>query len=182
VKGNFGDSWTYPNYGYYYVEGNEQANYVSADSGSEYTIITYGLVGNNGTTGLLNLDISTGGQADFQVQAFIGYNTRTTYMTGIGEGHRDVFTGETSGWSSTQTLIIDAYSVKEPEQSQVNPNETSAPNQQLDAQSAVTQPGIDWTQISLLAALGVIVALLALIALVHRNKKRGSKSDLLSTK
>ena len=92
------------------------------------------------------------------------------------------FTGEKSGWSNTQTLIIDVNSVKESEQSTGKPNETSVLNQHLDAQSAVTQPGIDWTQISLLAALGVIVALLALIALVHRNKKRGSRSNLLITK
>jgi hypothetical protein len=170
VKGHFGDSWTYPNYGYYYVEGNEQANYVSADSGSEYTIITYGLVGNNGTTRLLNLDISTGGQADFQVQAFIGYNTRTTYMTGIGEGHRDVFTGETSGWSSTQTITIDVDSVGVPEQSQVNPNETSAPNQQLGAHSTVTQSGISWIEIGLFAALGVIATLLIGVIALARKK------------
>jgi hypothetical protein len=44
VKGHFGDSWTYPNFRYYYVEGDEEANYVGADMGSDYTVVMYGLV------------------------------------------------------------------------------------------------------------------------------------------
>lgn len=108
VKGHFVDYWAYPDYGYYYVEGDGEANYVGADMGSEHTVISYGLVGNNGTNSYLCLDISAGGQADFQVRAFIGYVTRTTTMTWLGESHRDVFTGENSDWSNTQTLAIPA--------------------------------------------------------------------------
>jgi hypothetical protein len=119
MKGNFGNSWGYPDYSSYEEVDNTGArvNYVGAYLDSEYTLMTYGLVGNNGTLGLLNLDISAGGQADFQVQAFIGYKTRVndTYVPGIPVNdptdpipHHYVFTGETSGWSNTQTITIPA--------------------------------------------------------------------------
>lgn len=152
MKGHFGDSWTYPNFGYYYVEGDEEANYVGANTGSDYTIITYGLIGNNGTKDYLNLDISARGQADFQVRAFIGYYTRTTTMTYLGESHRDVFTGETSDWSNTQTITIDTQ----------NPTVLS------------------WTEITLFTALGVIVALvIAVIALVRRRRSLQNANSTL---
>jgi hypothetical protein len=46
----------------------------------------------------------TGGQVDFQVQAMIGYVHREITVPVPGTGW--VFTGETSGWSDTQTLTI----------------------------------------------------------------------------
>ncbi|MEM2098196.1 MAG: hypothetical protein QXU99_00410 [Candidatus Bathyarchaeia archaeon] len=149
VKEQFGDSWTYPNFGYYYVEGDEEANYVGADMGSDYTVITYGLIGNNGTKDSLCLDISAGGQVDFQVRAFIGYYTRTTTMTALGESHRDVFTGETSDWSTTQTITIGANNAEVTNQSQANPN--------------VTQSSFNWTEIITFVMLGIVVALLVVV-------------------
>jgi hypothetical protein len=106
MKGHSGDSWTYPNYGDYYTEGKPEINYIRANTDSDFTVITYGLVGNNGTVGYYCFDIPAGGKADFQVQAFIGYHNRTTIMGILGESHRDVFTGETSDWSNTQTITI----------------------------------------------------------------------------
>ncbi|NLB55065.1 MAG: hypothetical protein GX811_04755 [Lentisphaerae bacterium] len=130
------------------------------------------------------MNIPLGGQVDFQVEAMVGWVSRVDNPDAASQFGRYIwqFTGENSGWSSTQTITIGENSGGEPEQSSVNPNEMSVPNQQLGAQSAVMQPGIDWTQISLFAALAVIVALLAVIALVHRNRKSGSRSDLLSVK
>jgi hypothetical protein len=146
VKGYFGDSWGYPNFGYYYVEGDAEANYVGADIGSNYTVITYGLVGNNGTQGYLCLDISAGGQADFQVRAFIGYDTRTTSMTPLGESYRDVFTGETSDWSSTQTLTIPT-----------SPSPTGSPPPEL---------------LAIILAVALIVAIIGAGLLVYFKKRR----------
>jgi hypothetical protein len=144
-----------------------------AQSSSEYTVIS------------CSADYPDDGQVDFQVQALAGYYTE--WWPALGGPVKWKFTGQLSNWSNTQTIRMSDGVVS----TSPNPTEspTATPSQepavikgQTGAQSAVTQPGIDWTQISLLAALGVIVALLALIALVHRNKKRGSKSDLLSTK
>jgi hypothetical protein len=102
-KGHFGNSWGYLDTGYYGLDNH----YVDADLDSDYTVLTYGLVGNNGTLSLLNLDISSGDQVDFRVQAFIGYNTRIhESWTPFGEVYHYVFTGETSDWSNTQTLTI----------------------------------------------------------------------------
>lgn len=165
VKGHFGDSWTYPNFRYYYVEGDEEANYVGADMGSDYTVVMYGLVGNNGTKDYLCLDISAGGQADFQVRAFIGYYTRTTTMTALGESHRDVFTGETSDWSNTQTITVGANNAEVTDQGQANPN--------------VTQSGFNWTEIALFAALGVIVVLVIVVVALVR-KRRGLQNTNLT--
>jgi len=178
VKGSFSEEWT---------ELYRASDGYPTQSDSESTVISLGTLRKDGLSlesGTVAMNIPLGGQVDFQVEAMVGWVSRVYNpdATNQIEMYPWRFTGEKSGWSNTQTLIIDVNSVKESEQSTGKPNETSVLNQQLDAQSAVTQPGIDWTQISLLAALGVIVALLALIALVHRNKKRGSKSDLLSTK
>ncbi len=56
-----------------------------------------------------------------------------------------------------------------PEQSQANQNQTSNPNDQTDNQATVNQRGLHWTEIGLFAALGVIAALLAVIAVCTKN-------------
>ena len=78
----------------------------------EYTVVTYGLGGNNGSETYYRRlgDISAGGQVDFKVQALIGYNTRISrglYASQFGEAYYYVFTVvETSDWSDRQTLTI----------------------------------------------------------------------------
>jgi hypothetical protein len=102
VKGHFDGSWFSPDDGYY----GPDIHYVGADLGSESTTFLYGIVGNNGTA-LRCFDIPEGGQVDFQVQAFVGYNTRfSDGMTVFGEVHHYVFTGESSEWSKTQTVTL----------------------------------------------------------------------------
>jgi hypothetical protein len=78
---------------------------------SPTTVYSYGLGGNNASNvynSQLN-EISTGDQVDFQVQAFIGYNTKfQTPPSQFDPRPSDyyLFTGESSGWSSTQTITI----------------------------------------------------------------------------
>jgi len=125
IKGSFGDSWWYPDYSDYMQvdDEGERVNYNGADQYSDYTVIDYGLVGNNGTRALLNLDISDGGKVDFQVQAFIGYKIRVNDPSVLGipvydptiTPHHFVFTGELSGWSSTETLSIGDSSASSPQ-------------------------------------------------------------------
>ena len=58
------------------------------------------------------VDLPVNAQVDFQVQAFIGYNTRITdAWTPFGEEYHYVFNGESSGWSNTQTISIADSSV-----------------------------------------------------------------------
>jgi hypothetical protein len=86
-------------------------------SDSDYTIIAYGLGGNNGSDVYSRRldEISAGGQVDFQVQALIGYYTKIIHppspadvISGGQPGYHYVFTGEASSWSSTQTITIPA--------------------------------------------------------------------------
>jgi hypothetical protein len=166
MKGHFGDSWTYPDYGYYYVEGKE-VNYVEANMSSDFTVITYGLVGDNGTTDYLCLDISAGGQADFQVQAFIGYDNRTTSMTALGESHRDVFTGETSDWSNTQTLTIPASTSI----STSSPSPTSTPDQTTEPTPKETPQTLQ-SEVVIVAVVAVALVVAGLLV-YFKKRSRG---------
>jgi hypothetical protein len=83
-------------------------------SDSEYTVRSYSIqeisTADLSVTPYVIGEIPPGGQVDFQVQAIVGYTTRV-YGTPVPpwtESYRDVFTGETSGWSSTQTITIPA--------------------------------------------------------------------------
>jgi len=102
VKGHFED-W----------HGEPSSEHYIYRSDSDYTVVAYGLGGNNGSDYYSRRleEISAGGQVDFQVEALIGYYTRVygTPVPGIpgsGTSYHDVFTGETSGWSNTQTVTI----------------------------------------------------------------------------
>jgi hypothetical protein len=179
MKGYFGGSWNYPNIGDYYVEGKPEVNYVRANTSSDSTVIAYGLVGNNGTVGYYCFDISAGGQADFQVQAFIGYNTRTTFMGILGESHQDVFTGETSGWSGTQTLTIpDDNSSSTPSSSPTfaasNPPKPTTSPQQPDNQEGILS-GASWEQIAIILLSIMVILLSFALALSHRRSAEQTK-------
>ena len=50
--------------------------------------------------------LPSSGQVDFQVQAMIGYRTRSLAWLYGRQGLPYVFEGESSGWSETQTLTI----------------------------------------------------------------------------
>ena len=149
-KGHFGDSWGYLDTGYYGLDNH----YVGANLDSDYTVLTYGLVGNNGTLSLLNLDISSGDQVDFRVQAFIGYNTRIhEYWTPLGEVYHYVFTGETSDWSNTQTLTISE-----------NQTPTSSPSPTPYSATPLTEQeiiiGVAITAVLIGAGLGLLIYLI----------------------
>jgi len=90
VKGHFEENWTelFSASGEYPSAGS----YPKQDYGSQYTIVFYPRA------------VPSEGQMDFQVEALVGYYTRV-YL-GNTPAYHEVFTGETSGWSDTQTLTI----------------------------------------------------------------------------
>ncbi len=88
AKGHFEEGWTY------------LPGHIVAES-SGYTVASYA-VGGDADNELLRY-VPDEGQLDFQVEALIGYYTRT--MPSCYQ-YNDVFTGETSGWSGTQTIKI----------------------------------------------------------------------------
>jgi hypothetical protein len=93
-------------------------------------------------------DFPSDAKVDFQVEALIGYEHGVITIPPWQEW---VITGEESGWSDTQTIAIDGSAP------------TATPN---------AQQGFNWTEISLFAALGVIAALLVVIALMRRKQTK----------
>jgi hypothetical protein len=80
-------------------------------SDAEYTVISLGTLGENGLSLATNakmIDVPSGGKVDFQVEAMIGYVSRVynSNATGMFDLYPWRFTGETSGWSNTQTITI----------------------------------------------------------------------------
>ena len=158
-KGSFEQDWHE-----IYIPTN---GFAGAHLESEYTVISF--EGEYSATEGLKLHypglIATfppSGQVDFQVKAMIGYVHRDPLALGW------IFTGEESEWSNTQTITVDEGSVEVPEQSPVDPAQSSTQNQ-FGAQSAVTHSGIPWTEIGLFALFSGIIAAL-LIALIYKRK------------
>lgn len=170
LKGHFTDSWRYPDYSSYvqFDDNENRVNFRGADPNSEYSTITYGLVGNNGTHNYYKLDASEGGQIDFQVQAFIGYRTRVndTFVPGVPSSnptdpipYHYVFTGETSEWSQIQTLTIPV--TDEP----VITDETPSPDEVLNRTDPLT---VDLDKITF--AIAVVALAVSLLGYFKKNK------------
>jgi hypothetical protein len=102
AKGHFGGEWRYNPFsenGYSTHRYSAMIYYIGSipefiASTSEYTELSVSL-----TDFYLSEDLKTGNQIDFQVQAQIGY------IDSLGDGFYS-FSGETSGWSETQTITI----------------------------------------------------------------------------
>ena len=96
TKGHFTEEWSEVyNAGEMPTQSNSEYTVISYDSERTYTFTL-------GTTSRC-LEVSPGGQVDFQVQALVGYTQDT--ITGPAF-HGWVFTGEKSGWSETIPLTI----------------------------------------------------------------------------
>jgi hypothetical protein len=163
-KGHYGSDWAYDPFT---PEDESSKSYGGWDmtylipytpSDSQYTTISLPL----GTSGIANY-----GVIDLQVQAQIGYiqaegNSLIARIYGI----RYNFTGQSSDWSTTQTITIDdsatSYSTSAPTQIQTIPTPTST----LPAGI----PQLSWEQIAL-AVMAIVVAALA-AALVLSWRKR----------
>lgn len=193
-KGHFVNTWTF---------NPAPENYILA-SNSEYTVISFGFDGDSRSdypihwlSGL----ITTGDQLDFQVQAFIGYYI-ITQSSPDPLFHRaydiEVFTGQTSEWSSSQSIVLEMSGPTVSPQPEYSPQTSSAltstpltlipsptsiisatinPTINPTATSIQGQTGnrifanADWMEIVLFAALGVI-ALLVVTVLVLAHKIR----------
>jgi hypothetical protein len=111
---------------------------------------------------------SSSGQIDFQVEAM------------IGSIHRDgsqfmapwVFDGQTSGWSSTQTLTIPASESTATQNPSVSPATSSIPTAATGAQGSVLF-GLDWLQVTVVALLGVVAVLLVFVVVYLRRRSVG---------
>jgi len=126
---------------------------------SPTTVCSYGLGGNNVSnvySSQLN-EISTGDQVDFQVQAFIGYETKfQTPPSQFDPRPADyyLFTGEPSGWSNTQTITITEG------QTPTSPAPTATPYGELQATEQELIVGVAITVAVIGAGLGLLCYLI----------------------
>jgi len=103
MKGHYENDWTYiPNGDKCYPASNSDYTVISI---SEYYSRPAGVE-----------KVTDPIQIDFRVEALIGYYTRIygEYIFLIGQTYHDVFTGETSSWSNTQTLTLTQISILSP--------------------------------------------------------------------
>jgi hypothetical protein len=155
VKGHFEENWTelFSASGEYPSAGS----YPKQDYGSQYTIVFYPRI------------VPSNGQMDFQVEALVGYYTRV-YL-GNTPAYHDVFTGESSGWSNTQTLTISASQTPTPSPATTptptapNMGPTSSPSQE----PALTQEQLE---IIIGAAIAAAVIVAGLVLLIYLSKRK----------
>jgi len=98
--------------------------YPTQNSSSTFTVLSYGWDGSQIETTSRVVNILNGTQVDFQVQAMNGYIHRVLNFKANGNSTSMgpyMFTGETSGWSNTQTITIPETS------SSASPNPTPTP-------------------------------------------------------
>jgi hypothetical protein len=101
-----------------------------------------------------------GAEIDFQVEAMIGYIHRV-----VDDGMNPwVFTGETSGWSSTQTVTIG------------DTTRTASPASSQSSISPITNPtgnqvfGLDWVGVAVVVLLVIIGVLLVFVVFYLRKR------------
>lgn len=167
VKGHFAQEWEWKELysPYEAVRNGELGAHKQGpvQSSSEYTVIS------------CSADYPSDGKVDFQVQALAGYYTEWWPFTGVS-GMAWRFTGEISDWSNTQTISMSdgAVSVSTSPNPTISPSDATSQDptatpEQAGTQSTVTQSGIDWTEISLLATIGGVIAVL-IITLTYKRK------------
>jgi hypothetical protein len=118
-KGHFSDSWEGHDLPSYLGSYAAASNYVGESSGGQtklidpnasYTELPYSVQYNGSSSYNLRIyDVSAGGQIDFQVKTLVGYYiTLQTTPNQLDPRTHDyyVFSGQSSGWSDTQTVTI----------------------------------------------------------------------------
>jgi hypothetical protein len=148
IKGHFSGDW---------IELYRASDGYLTQSDLQYTVISYVWGGDADTVmGTKMIKLPAGGQVDFQVEAMIGYVHREITIPVPGTGW--VFTGETSGWSNTQTITIGESQTPTPSPA-TTPTPT-APN--MGPTSAPTQePALAPEQLEVIIGAAVAVAVLS---------------------
>jgi hypothetical protein len=110
----------------------------------------------------LSVTFPHGAQVDFQVEAMIGYVHREISIPVPGSGW--IFTGETSDWSSTQTLTIsESQTPTSPPATTPTPDQTPTPSQEPQQTEQEMIIGIA------IAAAVIVVGVGLLIYLIKRK-------------
>jgi hypothetical protein len=152
-KGYYGSEWAY------FVPFNNTLGWFSKQSDSEYTVIAFKEIPSNG------------GSIDFKVQAQMGYYTEYHMPFDAYD-----FTGQLSGWSNIQTVIIPVSTTLSPPptvQSSTSASTTTAtPTATSNPTGTVQDLPLTWLLIVVVAVLGVVVALLVVVVGFMRRRMR----------
>ena len=140
LKGHFSQEW-----GYYRLYNGSTDGNLRQEYGSEFTVV------------LIDSYLPSEGKVDFQIEALIGYEQGIVTVPGV-PGTNRIITGESSGWSETQTLTIETSQIPSPE-----PTLTPAPTEEPQ------QPEQDLTTGAVLAVTSIAVFLGLLIYLIKRK-------------
>jgi len=170
IQDSYGNDWTINFYYNIRIKGHFSEDWIElyrADDGyprqesdSDYSVLSYVLGGDADTIlGTKMIKLPAGGQVDFQVEAMIGYVHRTNEPP----WYPWRLTGETSGWSSTQTITLPTSGASP------TPDQTAEPTTNETSQT-----------LALEAIVGTfIVAVITIcIGLVFYAKKRKRQAEL----
>ena len=143
LKGSFSDGWGY----YRKYNGSTDGNVVQ-DHNSEYTIVS------------IDEYLPSEGSVDFQIEALIGYEQGIVTTPGV-PGTQRVITGETSGWSETQTLTIKPIETPTPSPAATPTPETSPTPSPEPQQTIQIEPIATVAIVTLIVgvALGLLIGL-----------------------
>jgi hypothetical protein len=156
-KGQYTTNWT---------ELFHAGTYIVAQSG-QYSTASFLLSGSYPSSifgDIYRLIIPADATVDFQVEALIGTTTRGSIHFGSG----DTFSGESSGWSNTQTLNVSDGST-----STVGTTPSSSPNSTIVTEQ---KGNFDWEQIAIIL-LSVSVVVLAFALVLSRRKSAKQTSN-----
>jgi hypothetical protein len=142
-KGNHDTAWqSLPEFHY-----EDTGTFV--DSPSIGRLISIGFKGiESPASGWMRLLDPNATKIDFQVEALIGYYTTD-----------NIFVGQSSGWSSTQTISLDDASTTIPSDSPLQPN----------IQNDILF-GLGWVGATIVALLGTVVVLLVVVVVYLRRR------------
>lgn len=175
------------------------AEYISADSASQssssQTIITFPVVPTEfyGETGYDIQRYYLGGedresgysaflsgipyraQIDFEVEALVGHSSQMWVIQHPlapqygGYFEPAIAFDAASGWSNTQTVTIGENSPTSTPTASASPTENPATPTPSGANSAASQFGLNWTEITIIAVLCIVVVLVVVIAFMRRR-------------
>jgi hypothetical protein len=167
IKGHFEQNWTEV---YRAVYG-----FPRQSTNSDYTVFSYTWVEQGETQiGTWMITLRVGAQADFQVEAMIGYIADSGPFS--ENFPREYFEGETSGWSNTQTITIPEGSTST---STPTPSSSSNPTS-MPTNSTVNSMTVPLSTLFAVVAvfLAIIVALSLLLFRKHRKAISQNKPNV----
>jgi len=133
LKGHFSQEW-----GYYRLYNGSTDGNLRQEYGSEFTVV------------LIDSYLPSEGKVDFQIEALIGYEQGIVTVPGV-PGTNRIITGESSGWSETQTLTIETSQIPSPE-----PTLTPAPTEEPQQPEQDLTTGAVFAVVSIAIFLGLL--------------------------